>query len=219
MEDLVKFSKSQIKRAIDIYDNVALASSFGKDSMVLLHLARQVKPDIKVFSVMTRYKPPETLSFKEYVTSLWDLNIVTYQSDEEIPNELHKTDPHECCRILKVVPTMNAIKDLELKAWIAGLRRTEGVTRVNLQEVEHYENGIVKINPILDWTEADIWRYTALNHIPINPLYAKGYRSLGCLPCSSPYSETERGGRWVGTSKHGGECGIHSKMFKRIEQK
>lgn len=216
-EDQVDSSRSQIKRALDTYERVAVGCSFGKDSMVLLHLAREVKPDIKVFSVMTRFKPPETLAFKEYATSLWNLNITTYQSGESISPELYRTAPDECCRKLKVLPTMEAIKDLGLNAWIAGLRRTEGVTRINLQEVEHYEGGLAKINPILDWTEAEIWRYTALNHIPVNPLYAKGYRSLGCLPCSKPYSETERGGRWVGTSNAGGECGIHSKMYKKID--
>lgn len=215
MKKLITHSKEILEQALESYSPLGVASSFGKDSMVLLHLAKTIKPDIQVFSVMTRFKPLETLAFKEYVTSIWDLNIKTYCSNRVIPDNLHKTDPNSCCQILKVLPTKAAISDLQLQAWVAGLRRDEGRTRHNFDYFEEYEENIVKVNPILDWTEADVWKYHAIHSIPVHPLYMKGYRSLGCAPCSLPYTVEERGGRWKGTDKEGGECGIHTAMYER----
>jgi len=110
--------------------------------------------------------------------------------------------------------TKKAVKDYNV--WFAGLRRDEGRTRTNYDYVEE-KNGLIKVNPILDFTEKDIWKYLAINRIPPNPLYREGYRSLGCAPCSKveqDENETERAGRWQGTSKCGGECGIHTQPLK-----
>ncbi|NIQ07550.1 MAG: phosphoadenosine phosphosulfate reductase family protein, partial [Candidatus Korarchaeota archaeon] len=121
-----------------------------------------------------------------------------------------------------VEPTKRAIKGLD--AWITGLRRTEGRTRTDYEVFEpsgsaltripgkEIPTSLMKVNPILDWTELDIWRYIAINKIPVNPAYQKGYRSLGCKPCTKLVKDTEpeRAGRWRGTSKCGGECGIHT---------
>ena len=217
MDTLVGHSLDILEEAFREWDPIAVACSFGKDSIVVLDLARRINPDIQVFSIVTRYKPTVTLAFKEYVSSLWDLNLMTYQSVEALPDELYLTKPGKCCLLLKVIPTKDAIEELKLAAWITGLRVDEGETRHNFKEVEEYECGLVKINPILNWTEVDVWKYTALRGLPVNPLYGQGYRSLGCAPCSLPYTKTERGGRWKGTSKEGGECGIHTMMFTRME--
>ncbi|MHA1221255.1 MAG: phosphoadenosine phosphosulfate reductase family protein, partial [Candidatus Heimdallarchaeota archaeon] len=140
-------------------------------------------------------------------------NIIEYMSKETVDPNLPKTDPDECCRILKVEPTKEAVKNLD--AWICGLRNTEGRTRKDYKEIEN-KGGLFKINPILNWTELDIWRYIAINNIPVHPYYAKGYRSLGCEPCTILISDDalEREGRWVGTSKCCGECGIHTQALK-----
>lgn len=211
MIDKVKHSKKLIKDAIKKYSKITVACSFGKDSMVVLHLARQIKPDIPVFTIMTPFKPKETFEFKDRMIRKWNLNIKEYMSKEKIPENLHKTNPNECCRILKVEPTKEAVKDLD--CWICGLRNTEGRARKDYQEVEN-KGGLIKVNPILSWTEADVWRYIAINKIPVHPWYAKGYRSLGCAPCSNPGGKLERNGRWKGTSKCGGECGIHTQRLK-----
>jgi len=180
----IKRSKDLIADAISRYgDKVACFSSFGKDSIVMLYLAREVKPDIQVVSVMTPYKFKETRDYKDKLTALWELNIETYEMPE-LGLKLYETEgPEKCCDYYKVQPTKAAIKDLGLKAWICGLRNTEGHTREFLEEIE-MRDGLVKYNPILAWTEAEIWLYHALNNIPVHPLYAKGYRSLGCEPCS-----------------------------------
>jgi len=206
-----KKSLSLIKSTLETYKKIAVASSFGKDSIVTLHLVRQINPEIPVFAIMTPFKPKETFELMEQIRKDWKLNLKIYQSKEQVPLNLHKTDPDKCCYILKVKPTMEAVKDLD--AWICGLRKTEGRTRVNYQEIEQ-RGSLTKVNPILEWTEADVWKYIALHKLPIHPWYARGYRSLGCACCSSPNTAEERGGRWKGTCKQGGECGIHTLLLK-----
>ena len=206
-----KESLDIVREAVGKYDKIVVGCSFGKDSVVLVHLALQVKPDIPIFSVMTPYKPQETLDYKDKLTKLWNLNIKTYMSAEEVPEGMWNEDPDKCCQILKVEPTKEALKDYD--AWIAGLRNTEGRTRKDYQVWEE-KGGLMKVNPILYWTEADVWRYMAVNAIPVHPWYALGYRSIGCAPCSNIGGELERDGRWKGTSKCGGECGIHTQKLK-----
>ena len=218
MRKKVNHSLKLIDKALKQYgDRVAVASSFGKDSIVTLHLCRIVKPDIQVFSIMTPFKFKETLEYKDYITAEWNLNLRTYVAPM-LGMKLYKTEGVEkCCDYYKVQPTKKAIKELNLSAWISGLRGTEGHTREFLDEVE-VKDGLVKINPILKWTEADVWLYHSHNHIVPHPLYFEGYRSLGCEPCSRPNTETERGGRWEGTDKSGGECGIHTKSLVSQEE-
>ena len=211
MDLKVKHSLSLIRKALRDHERVAVACSFGKDSIVVLHLARRVNPDIPVFAVMTPFKPKETFELMEKTRKLWNLNLKVFQSKEKVLPDLHKTNPERCCYILKVKPTMEAVKDLD--AWICGLRKTEGKTRVDYSEVET-KGSLVKVNPILTWTEADVWRYTAVKNLPIHPWYQLGYRSLGCACCSVPNTIEERAGRWQGTKKQGKECGIHTFNLK-----
>jgi phosphoadenosine phosphosulfate reductase len=104
---------------------------------------------------------------------------------------------------------------MEASCWVTGLRCTEGKTRTEFKEVEERDKGLLKLNPILLWKEREIWQYLALYEVKVNPLYKLGYRSLGCLPCTKiTNEEDERAGRWVGTSKMGGECGIHTRPLK-----
>jgi phosphoadenosine phosphosulfate reductase len=210
----IKNAKQIIRNAINKFgDKVAVACSFGKDSMVVVHLALQIKPDIQIFTVMTPFKPRETFEYKDQMIEKYKLNIIEYMSKKKVNPDLPKTDPDECCRILKVEPTKQAVGNLD--AWICGLRNTEGRTRKDYEKIEE-KGGLFKINPILNWTELDIWRYLAINNIPVHPYYARGYRSLGCEPCTTLVSDEslEREGRWIGTSKCGGECGIHTMILK-----
>ena len=192
-------------------DALVLAHSLGKDSSVIWHLAKRVSPDIRGFIVTTRFKPPETKQFMvEEVARHPELKI--FSNDADMPEKLYETDPDKCCEILKVEPIRQAIKEMSVSCWITGLRCTEGRTRTNYKEVEELDAGLIKLNPILLWYEREIWQYLALNNVPVNPLYGEGYRSLGCSPCTKiAQGADERAGRWIGTSKCGGECGIHTK--------
>ncbi len=241
MEEKIEHAKNLIEDAVRNYPRIAVACSFGKDSMVTVHLAREVDPHIKIFSIMTRYKPGETLDYLKKMNKKMNLGTTVYMVADSVPEalqdgslevillpteefnlkasqvksqagkELYEVDPDECCRLLKVEPTKVAVSDLD--AWITGLRSTEGRTRIDYREVEE-KGGLIKINPILTFTEAEIWKYMATRGIEAHPWYGRGYRSLGCAPCSNPRGEFERDGRWQGTSKCGGECGIHTQRLK-----
>jgi len=195
-------------------DSIIVANSLGKDSVAVWDLAKKISPKIRGFIVTTRYKPRETLQFmKETVARYPELKV--YQNKEKIEDKLYLTDPDKCCYVLKVKPTRRAIIESNAKCWITGIRCTEGVTRTEFREIEKRDKNLIKLNPILIWKEREVWQYLALNNVKVNPLYALGYRSLGCLPCTRVASEEdERSGRWVGTGKHGGECGIHTKPIK-----
>jgi len=240
MEAKIEHAKRLIESTVQKYPRVAVACSFGKDSMVTVHLAREVDPNIRIFAVMTQFKPKETFDYLVLMNKKMNLGTTVYMVADQTPPELlngnldvrllpanefrrkagqvnvngkqlHEVDPDECCRLLKVEPTKVAVKDLD--AWICGLRSTEGRTREDYQEVEN-KGGLIKVNPILTFTEADVWRYMATRNIQPHPWYALGYRSLGCAPCSNMGGELERDGRWKGTSKCGGECGIHTQSLK-----
>ena len=196
-------------------NTMVFANSLGKDSLAVWHLCKEAAPEMKGFIVTTRFKPPETKEFMMQFIKKYPETVI-YENTNEIPENLHKTDPEKCCELLKVSPTRQALKDLGARCWVTGLRCTEGHTRSDFQEIEMKGDGYLKLNPILLWTEREVWMYLALNKIDVNPLYKKGYRSLGCLPCSEVISagQTERHGRWLGTDKQSGECGIHSKGLK-----
>ena len=195
-------------------DRLVVANSLGKDSVAVWHLAKTVSPDIRGFVVTTRFKPKETVEFMdEEVARYPELRV--YRNDEPIEDKLYESAPDRCCDVLKVKPTRQAIEEMNVGCWVTGLRCTEGRTRTDFQEIEERDKGLIKLNPVLIWYEREIWQYLALNQVPVNPLYLKGYRSLGCEPCTHIVSSPdERAGRWIGTSKCGGECGIHTRPLK-----
>jgi phosphoadenosine phosphosulfate reductase len=217
-KEKVERSLKLIEEAYKKYgDGLVVANSLGKDSVVVWDLAKKVSPKIRGFIVTTRFKPKETVRFmNEEVARYPELEV--YKNDIAIQDKLYKTNPDKCCELLKVEPTRRAIESMHVKCWVTGLRCTEGRTRTDYREVEERDKGLVKLNPILIWKEREVWQYLALNGVKVNPLYTEGYRSLGCAPCTKITSEDdERAGRWIGTSKCGGECGIHTRPLKNVD--
>ena len=211
----IKFAKNLIRKYIAEYpDKCAVSCSFGKDSMVLYHLVKRIKKDIPVIVITTPFKPQETIKYRDKMIKKYGMNAQIFSQPErtDIP-EWWKSNPEECCAYYKVKSFEQALQNYD--CWFTGLRRSESKGRAELDYVIPSDRfGKIKVNPILDFNEAEIWKYLAVNHIPVNPLYKKGYRSLGCKPCSRPERsdyEEERAGRWKGTKKCGGECGIHSR--------
>jgi phosphoadenosine phosphosulfate reductase len=204
-----------IEEAYERYgQRMVVANSLGKDSMAVWDLAKRAVPKIRGFIVTTRYKPQATKEFMRKVVELYP-EIKVYANDAEIPERLYETDPDECCRILKVEPVRWAIDEMGVDCWVTGLRCTEGRTRTDYKEVEERDKGLIKLNPLLLWKEREVWQYLALYNVPVNPLYKEGYRSLGCEPCTRiTHGEDERAGRWLNTSKCGGECGIHTRPLR-----
>jgi phosphoadenosine phosphosulfate reductase len=247
MNQKIKHAKDIIQSAISDFKRIAVACSFGKDSMVVVHLARQIDPKIRVFSILTPYKPEETFEYAKKMNEKLGLGTEFFIVSEKVPEqlkdnnvkllptyefselssririengkEIYEAMPDKCCQFLKVEPAKEALKDTD--AWICGLRNTEGRTRANFKEIEKMGT-LVKVNPILRFTESDVLQYLTDNGIELHPWYLKHfsdgrrYRSLGCAPCTKPIFsyQLERDGRWQNTSKCGGECGIHTQVLK-----
>jgi phosphoadenylyl-sulfate reductase (thioredoxin) len=194
-------------------DKAVVANSLGKDSMVVWDLAKKVNPNVRGFIVTTPYKPIETVNYMNDLVAN-EPNLKIYKSDQDV-GTLYETDPDACCKILKVEPVRQAVSEMEVECWITGLRCTEGRTRTDFKEIEERDHGLIKLNPVLLFHEREIWQYLALNQVKTNELYGLGYRSLGCAPCTQITTEdNERAGRWLNTSKCGGECGIHTQPLK-----
>lgn len=215
-KEKVERSKQLIREAYERYgDSLVVANSLGKDSVAVWDLAKKVNPKIRGFIVTTRFKPAETIKFmNDEVRRYPELQV--FKNDIAIEEKLYEADPDRCCDLLKVEPVKCAVEEMHVKCWVTGLRCTEGRTRTDYKEVEERDKGLIKLNPILIWKEREVWQYLALYGVPVNPLYAEGYRSLGCAPCTKITNEdNERAGRWIGTSKCGGECGIHTRPLKK----
>src|SRR5690606_15495201 len=149
----------------------------------------------------------------------WNLNIVDLYRDHrwdayarQRTRTLPLEDPDLCCYIHKVNPMQTALQNY--KAWISGIRRDQTSVRANAKILELQSDGLLKINPLLNWTKADVKKYMEENKLPSHPLLEKGYRSVGCAPCTIAIgvNEDERAGRWTGREKI--ECGLHTDMFK-----
>jgi phosphoadenosine phosphosulfate reductase len=191
----------------------AVASSMA--DAVVPSLAAQVRPGVDVLFLDTGYHFAETLGTRDAVAATLPVrnrNIEPRQTvaeqDASFGVRLYERNPDQCCALRKVMPLRKALKDYA--AWASGLRRDELASRANVQVVEWDEQrGMVKLNPIAAWTQDDVDRYIADNHILVNPLLADGYGSVGCAPCTRRIAPGEdlRAGRWAGTSKD--ECGLH----------
>jgi phosphoadenosine phosphosulfate reductase len=186
-------------------DGVVLASSF--QDCVLIDLVTQVVPDVEVVFLDTQYHFAETLWYVETVRQRYDLNLRRIEPDVA-PDDRWLDDPDGCCAARKVVPLAKALAGRT--AWMTGLRRDEAPTRIKTPVVGFdIGRGMVKVNPIATWTEADVDRYAQDRSLPEHPLREKGYASIGCWPCTQPVSEGDdaRAGRWAGLDKL--ECGLH----------
>ena len=173
---------------------------------VLVDLAVKVEPGLEVVFIDTGYHFPETLETLEQVRRHYGLNlrILTVPVQEEA---VWKLDPVNCCSALKVEQLDRALSGKH--AWMSGLRREDSPTRVNAPVVARDLRGLVKVNPIATWTDLDVAGYIAEHDVPVNPLVERGYKSIGCQPCTRPVTDGEdrRAGRWSGLDKV--ECGLH----------
>ncbi len=201
-------------------DDIAMSSSFQTQSMPLLHMATRIKPDIRIFFIDTGYHFWETLIFCVRVASDWSLNVIDLHRDpkwndfmRENLRTLPADDPNLCCYIHKVQPMQRALDSVW--CWISGIRRDQTEVRAHAQIVELQDNGLIKVNPMLNWTKADVNNYIKEHHLPTHPLLEKGYRSIGCAPCTVAVGadDSDRAGRWAGRGKT--ECGLHTSMFKQ----
>ncbi|MFC3060417.1 phosphoadenylyl-sulfate reductase [Paenirhodobacter populi] len=194
--------------------NVALVSSFGAESVVLLHMVSLISPGTPVLFVDTLMLFQETLDYQREVSrslGLTDVRTITAEQamlDLEDPDgTLHQFNTDACCALRKTVPLEQALSGFD--AWITGRKRYQAATRAALDFFEVETPTRMKINPLAHWGREDLEEYMVQNRLPRHPLVAKGYPSIGCAPCTSPVKpgEDPRAGRWRGSQKT--ECGIH----------
>jgi phosphoadenosine phosphosulfate reductase len=191
-----------------------LVSSFGAESVVLLHMVALIDRALPVLFIDTEMLFAETLAYQAEVADRLGLtNIVTVKADrarldfEDPDGTLHQFDTDACCALRKTEPLERALGGFD--AWITGRKRYQGATRAAVDFFEAEGDLRIKINPLAHWGKEDLIDYMVNNRLPRHPLVAKGYPSIGCAPCTSPVApgEDERAGRWRGTAKV--ECGIH----------
>jgi phosphoadenosine phosphosulfate reductase len=194
-----------IRWAVDAF-GPTLSMTASMTDAVLIDLATRVAPAIEVVFIDTGYHFPETLETVEHVRRRYGLNlrIMTVPLHDEA---LWEADPENCCSAVKVGQLDRALAGKA--AWMSGLRRDESPTRATAPIVGRDLRGLVKVNPLANWTAADVDGYIAEHGVPVNPLVARGYPSIGCMPCTHPVAEGDdpRSGRWVGRDKT--ECGLH----------
>lgn len=212
-----------IRQAADAVPRLALVSSFGAESVALLHLASRVKKDLPVLFIDTEMLFAETLAYQQEVAASLGLRRIEVIRATDIAaadpdNLLHRRDPDACCTLRKTRPLAAALQGFD--GWITGRKRFHSEGRASLAhfEVEDGETGRIKVNPLAFWSREDVQDYIEENNLPRHPLVARGYPSIGCAPCTSPVAagEDPRAGRWRGQSKD--ECGIHFVNGKMVRQ-
>ena len=200
-------------------DDLALSSSFGADSALMLDLATRVKPDIKVITVDTGFLFTETIAFRDGLADRLKLNLRVYRpvmSREAFLEEhgkMWRSSPDACCAFNKREPFDRAKRELGVRCWLTGIRREQSVTRRNAEIVQLDHLGLIKLCPIAAWTAKDVHYYLQENDLPCHPLRDPGYLSIGCHPepdhCTRKVKpgEDPHSGRWAGFDKT--ECGLH----------
>jgi phosphoadenosine phosphosulfate reductase len=196
---------------------VCLTSSFQTEDMVVLHLLRQHLPDVPVIFLETGYHFKELIAYRNRMTAEWGLNLVnalpltTLTEHEAQFGLLYIVQPTECCRMRKVEPLMRSLEPFDW--WFTGLRREQSPTRTGLRKVEDHKTPtgkqMKKVSVLADWTMAQVDAYAEAHEIPKLELYARGYTSIGCEPCTAipEVGADARSGRWGGKKL---ECGIHT---------
>jgi phosphoadenosine phosphosulfate reductase len=204
-------------------DRIAIVTALQADGMAVLDMAAKIKPDIRVITVDTGRLPVETYDFIEevrahYPKTQWDVlspdNAEVEAMVQRRGVNLFRNSVEErmlCCQIRKVRQLVKALQGVD--AWFTGLRRDQWASRAAIKKVEldHDHEGIVKINALADWEGDEVTAYNEENGVPVHPLYAKGYTSFGCAPCTRPIQlgENDRAGRWWWETGAPKECGIH----------
>jgi len=185
-------------------DRLCLTTSLT--DAVLLDLAARVAPGIEVVFLDTQYHFAETLATLDAVRERYPVRLNVRRPDRPL-DDLWRTDTDACCHARKVVPLDEALAGKS--AWLSGLRRADSAERADTPIVARDRRGLVKVNPIATWSDDDVARYIQLHDVPVNPLVARGYPSIGCWPCTQAVAvgAGARAGRWAGTDKT--ECGLH----------
>jgi phosphoadenosine phosphosulfate reductase len=200
----------------EFHPNVAIASSFGAEDVALVDMAARVRPDVRVFTLDTDFLFAETYELIAKIERKYSIRVERvkslYTPDQQTAAfgpKLWTIDPNRCCSLRKVEPLKAKLAGLS--AWVTGIRRNQAPTRANAKKIEWDSTfGLVKLNPLADWTWDNVWEYIRDHEVPYNPLHEQNYPSIGCVQCTRQVQpgEDSRAGRWSGFAKK--ECGLHA---------
>ena len=208
----------------EFHPRLGLASSFGAEDVVLIDLLVKINPEATIFTLDTGRLNEETYEVMERIRQKYGISIKSYFPSMEKVQSLERgkgfysfrqsiENRKECCGIRKVEPLNRALSELD--AWITGLRRAQAVTRTETPkvEVDAAHNNMIKVNPLTDWSESQVWDYIKANDVPYNKLHDLNYPSIGCSPCTRAVKPGEdiRAGRWWWENPEQKECGLHVK--------
>jgi phosphoadenosine phosphosulfate reductase len=212
-----QWSAEQVLRwAFDKFGrDVAISSAFGAEGMTIIDMASRVHPDFRLFTIDTEFLFPETYNLMDQIEDRYGIRIervYSLLSPEEQERHhgaaLWSRDPDQCCNLRKVEPLRRKLS--ELRAWVTSIRRDQTSFRAGAHKIEwDAKFGLVKINPIADWSTKQVWRYLHDHEVPYNPLHDQNFPSIGCTHCTRAIrpGEDPRAGRWSGFAKT--ECGLH----------
>jgi phosphoadenosine phosphosulfate reductase len=201
--------------AENFWPNIAASSSFQTQGLPLLHMLHQVAPEMPIIFIDTGYHFPQTLAFRDRMVHEWGLNLqiaratlTKTQLQQQYGSEPYRLNPDMCCYVNKVLPMKEAMRGLT--AWISGIRRDQSLSRSKTRVLEVTADGVLRIHPMANWSEREVWQYIHEHNLPEHPLLAEGFMSIGCAPCTRPVfdGEDSRSGRWAGQAKT--ECGLHT---------
>lgn len=207
-------------------ENIAFASSFGAEDQVITDMLVKANKDAQVFTLDTGRLPQQTYDVQDETRLRYGIKIeALFPENVAVEAMVLEHGPNlffdsvdkrkKCCQIRKVAPLKKKLSTL--KAWICGLRREQSVTRTGVEVIEWDDAfQLFKINPLADYSEADVWTYIRTHNVPYNKLHDQGYPSIGCAPCSRPVNPGEdiRAGRWWWENPEHKECGLHIKASK-----
>ena len=206
-EDRLKWLFSKYK-----INDILITSSFGTLSAVLLSIAKKIEPNIQVSFIDTGFHFEETWSYIEILKRHLDFHVKVYRNTSEQFTETYSTKPYlvnpiSCCQYHKADVLYEIIKNK--KIWVSGIQSYQTLKRRNENIINYHQTGILKFNPLIDWSYDDMIDYLKLEKLPFHPLFEKGFQSIGCKPCTQKTinQNDQRSGRWVGSTQT--ECGLH----------
>jgi phosphoadenosine phosphosulfate reductase len=197
------------------HPHLTMATAFGAEGCCILHMLAEIEPSVHVFNLETGYQFPETLALRERIKERYGIEVALVRPEltvaeyeEEHGGPLYRIRPDQCCHDRKIIPLRHAVAGYQ--AWISAIRRDQTEHRAAAGIVQwDAKFNLVKVNPLLSWTQRDVWNFVSEHDVPYNPLHDQGFPSIGCWPCTRAVAdgEDERAGRWTGTMKK--ECGLH----------
>ncbi len=212
---------AHLQRYHDEGKTVFASSSFQTHSLPMLHMISRIQPDIPIYFLDTGYHFPETLAFRDEISTAFGLNIVNISSPidkvkqrDEHSQLLFSSDPDHCCFLNKTLPMEPVLHDYDV--WISGVRKDQSSIRAEFSYEQPGKHNTTRLHPMLEWNSKMIWAYRKEFDLPVHPLEERGFLSIGCLPCTRKFDmtgDTDRQGRWAGMKKT--ECGLHTDLANK----